>query len=149
MRQRSLHKLEYPTLFYRLLERLRLEGGHRGRATLGEETHATVARGKGRIAGRHHPATGLRTRSSPDVGSQGRTHHAEMDGVRGTSSRGKRHTGENGGRPAHLFLKEQAGPIEKGLVPVIAIRPTQHSPEVAIAKGAQRAGRIHLSISSR
>src|SRR5215469_2175680 len=135
-------------LFYRLLERLRLEGSHRGGAALCEEAHATIARSKGTIAGCDHPATGLGARSSPDVGAQGRAHHAEMDGVRGPGGSAEGHTGQNDGRPVHLLLHDQAGPIDKSLVPVIAIRPAQHSAKVAAAKGAQRGARIHLGVSS-
>src|SRR5207244_12918448 len=87
-------------------------------------------------------------RSSPDVGSQGRAHHTEMEGVRGPAGSRKWHTPQNRRRPGHLFLNDQAEPIDKRLVPVIAIGPAQHIAKVAAAKGAQRAGRIHLGVRS-
>src|SRR5256885_4431482 len=97
---------------------------------------------------RDHPATGLRSRSSPDVGSQSRSHHTEMEGVGDTGASGKWHTCQNSRRPGHPFLNDQTGPIDKRLVPVIAIGPAQHITKVAVAKGAQRAGHVHLSVRS-
>ena len=135
--------------FYRLLKRLRQEGGDSSSAALREEAHATETRGQAAIAGCDHPATGLGARRGPDVGGQGRAHHAEMNGVGGTHGRLKWHTGENAGNAVDLFLDDQACAIDKCLVPVIPVRPTQHVTKVAIGKGADRAGGIHLGVRSR
>ena len=72
-----------------------------------------------------------------------------MDGVRATSSRGKWYSAQDGCCSVDLFLNDQAGPIDIGFVPVIAVCPAKHVPKVAAAKGTDRARRIDFSVRSR
>src|SRR5256885_11814591 len=82
---------------------------------------------------RDHPATGLRSRSSPDVGSQSRSHHTEMEGVGDTGASGKIGRAHNRTRATFPSRIPPTAPIDKRLVPVIAIGPAQHITKVAVA----------------
>ena len=71
-----------------------------------------------------------------------------MDGVGGTGSRLKWHTGEDSGASIHLFLNNQAVAINEGLVPVVAVGPAQHIAKVTVAEGSTRAACKHFRVGS-
>src|SRR5207244_9044964 len=83
-------------------------------------------------------------RSSPDVGSQGRAHHTEMEGVRGPAGSRKWHTPQNRRRPGHLFLNDQAEPKNKRLNSSHHIISYADIGKNKTAKEAHRTSRIDL-----
>ncbi len=131
-----------------LLERHCPEGSDVHGPSLGEEAQTAIARAQGTIAGCDHPAARLCAGRGPDIGGQGRPHHAEVQGIGSPGRSGEGHAGQIGRRAIDLLLNRQIGAIDIGFIPVVAIGPAQYFANIAEGKGAQGTGGIDLSVSS-
>src|SRR5207248_4347733 len=76
-----------------------------------------------------------------------RAHGAEVDRVRDAGGRGEWFGGQHRGGAGDLLLDVQGCSVGVGLVPVVAVGPTQHVAEVAAGERADGTRLIHLAVA--
>ena len=82
----------------------------------------------------------------PDLGVQGGANHPEAQRVGRTWRCSKGYRSKYSGSPIDFLLDNQCGTVDIRLVPIIAIRPTQHSSQIGVIVVTHRTSEHHFRI---